>query len=229
MDLTNIKAVIFDFDGTLYNFEGLVKKLLSELDFKGILYANRERAVRSRFKGKFFGSGEGFYAAYFSELAKSCLTSPGKIQKWFRESYMQALLHVLQKYCTARDGVPKLFETLRTAGIKTAVFSDYALVKERLNAVGISENAADFLFSAEELGGLKPAKEPFLEIARQMETPPENILVVGDRSDTDGDGAKQGGMHFVQIKTHKTKEEETDAVEWEDFSEQMIAALESVR
>lgn len=230
MDLKNTGAVIFDFDGTLYDFKGLVKKLLLSLGVKELLNAKRERKLRSRFKGKFFGSGAQFYAAYFAELAKDCLSTPEKMQNWFNKTYMPTMIRVLQKHYTARKDAAGLFESLKAAGIKTAVFSDYALVKERMNAVGLSETAADYLFSAEELGGLKPAKEPFLEIARITKIKPENILVVGDRSDTDGKGALSAGMKFIQIKTHKTKDAElAAALEWEDFLEQMNAALKTLR
>ena len=216
MNFANVKAVIFDFDGTLYDYKGVAKNLLKQLDLRGILYAGKERALRKRYKGKYFSSAEEFYREFFADLAKACRSASGKIENWYNQKYMKAMTDSLKKNYSCRNGAKELFSHLRNRGIKTAVFSDYAKISERMRAVGFEENTADFLFSAETLGGLKPAVQPFLKIAEVLQTEPPNILVVGDRSDTDGKGAISAGMQFVQIKTHKTGKNE-NAIEWNEF------------
>ena len=47
-------------------------------------------------------------------------------------------------------------------------FSDYAFVKERMAAVGFADGICANLFSAEELGALKPCPRPFLDIAAAL-------------------------------------------------------------
>ena len=49
------------------------------------------------------------------------------------------------------------------------------------------------------LGGLKPCKESFEKICRALDLHPEECLMVGDREDTDGDGAKSVGMAFEHV------------------------------
>ena len=54
---------------------------------------------------------------------------------------------------------------------------------------------------------------------------PENCLVVGDRVDTDGKGAFDSGMKYVEIKTHKTKPEykpNHPLYSFEDFVKEVI-------
>ena len=58
MDFKNIKAVIFDFDGTLYDFKGVTKNLLKNLSILSIIRAGKERKLRHIYKGKYFGSSE---------------------------------------------------------------------------------------------------------------------------------------------------------------------------
>ena len=56
-----------------------------------------------------------------------------------------------------------------------------------------------------------------------MGVEPSSILVVGDRNDTDGEGARKTGMKFVQVKTRKNQmmPEAFDHtfVAWNDFLE----------
>lgn len=200
MDLKNIKAVIFDFDGTLYDSKGFTKKFLKTLGFSSLLKARNERKLRSLYKGKYFGTGEEFYFSYFQELARLCHVSPQKISDWYFKKYMKAMTETLRKYFTCRPGTEKLFAFFKEKNIKTAVFSDYAFVSERMEAVGL-EGTKSLLFSAENLGGLKPACEPFFKIAQTLGENPKDILVIGDRADTDARGAENAGMKSLLVKT----------------------------
>ena len=131
-----------------------------------------------------------------------------------------------KKY-SARESVQEIFKKLKSQNIKLAVFSDYPFVKERMEAVGLQVDDVDIIQSSEELGGLKPAKESFEIIAKKLgfadftKNQFKKILVVGDRNDTDGQGARNVGMDFIQIKTKKTKEEQKNLnhqlVNWNEF------------
>ena len=218
MDFKNIKAVIFDFDGTLYDFKGVTKNLLKNLSILSIIRAGKERKLRHIYKGKYFGSSEEFYFSYFQDLAKLCHTTPQKIQNWYENVYLEEMINSLKKNYNFRKNADKVFSILKANKIKTAVFSDYPKVQSRMEAIGFKENTADFLFSAENLGGLKPSVEPFFKIAEKLDVNPVNILFVGDRSDTDGKGAVSSGMNFIQILTDKTPDsQKSNAVSWEDF------------
>lgn len=217
IDLKNIKAVIIDFDGTLYDSKGFTKKFLKTLGFSSLLKARNERKLRSLYKGKYFGTGEEFYFSYFQELARLCHTSPKKISDWYFKKYMGAMTKTLEKHFNCRPGTEKLFAFLKEKNIKTAVFSDYAFVPQRMKAIGL-EGVSDFLFSAEILGGLKPACEPFFKIARVLGEKPENILVIGDRPDTDGRGALNSCMKSLIVKTEKKSNQNLENIfTWEEI------------
>ena len=88
-------------------------------------------------------------------------------------------------------------------------------------AVGMDQELVSFfsrIYSTQEFGCLKPAKRAFDEIAKAMAVPPENCLVVGDRADTDGEGARNSGMQFIQI-SDKNKKKESPAISWKEFTE----------
>jgi FMN phosphatase YigB (HAD superfamily) len=77
--------------------------------------------------------------------------------------------------------------------------SDYGCVKERLEKLGLPVSLFDMVSSCEAAGALKPHPRPFLAIAEKWGIVPGNILVIGDRGDTDGEAAKNAGMQFVMV------------------------------
>jgi len=199
-------AVIFDFDGTLYDFKGVPQKLIMNNPLS-LFTIKAERDIRRSMKGIFFGSKENFRKEQSERLCrKSGFKTPESALSWYENVYMKSMISILKNHYTGRDSAEKVFKFLKEKNIYTAVFSDYSFVKERMSAVNLSPDLCDYIFSAEDLGGLKPAVEPFLKIAEIMKVSPDKILVVGDRDDTDGEGARKAGMDFIQIITHKTKE-----------------------
>ena len=86
---------------------------------------------------------------------------------------------------------------------KIAIYSDYPFLKERLEALGLFPGSAVLLYGPESFGAQKPAPRPFLRIAGDLGAAPEEILVIGDREDTDGLGAFKAGMRFFCITSRK--------------------------
>ena len=67
-----------------------------------------------------------------------------------------------------------------------------------------------------------------MEIAKNLAVKPEECLVVGDRDDTDGNGARKTNMEFIQIETHKTKvlEPNHPVWSWDDFATWILEGME---
>ena len=223
--IENFDAVIFDFDGTLYDYKGMPLNVVlnSLLD---VFRIKAERDARRNLKGVDFGTAEKFKEAYAAEVAKLSGMSIEDAADWCFSAGPANMIDVLKKKYHCRLTAPQVFERLSEAGIKTAVFSDYAFVKERMAAIGLPADMCKNLFSAEELGALKPCPRPFLEIAAALGVEPERCLVVGDRCDTDGEGAEKAGMKFVQIITYKTKTSDFAAghpvIVWDDFAASIL-------
>jgi FMN phosphatase YigB (HAD superfamily) len=113
---------------------------------------------------------------------------------------MPDMVAILRKHYRIAGWVASCMAELRAAGCKTAVFSDYGFVREKLEAIGFDLSWADFLFEAPALGGLKPCRESFEKICQIMNIQPADCLMIGDREDTDGAGARSVGMAFAHVK-----------------------------
>ncbi len=147
--------------------------------------------------GREFSSPQAFRAAFFGEIAGSG-DDPSKVEKWYNEDYMPSMVRILSRYFTAYPWVERTIFMLKSKGVKVALLSDYGMAEEKLYALGLSPDLFDAgVYSASDLGGLKPCPVPFLKIAHAMGIDPSLITVVGDREDTDGDGAAAAGMNFI--------------------------------
>lgn len=188
-------AVIFDLDGTLYDSTGLHRlvalKELSRLAFFRLL---RERSARKELAGIDFGGKDAFEEAFFRKVPR----------EWYQKVYLPDMADILREHFHPREGLDDLLEDLRAAGVKTAVFSDYGYVREKLDALDIDPALFDGLYDAASLGGLKPCRESFLKVASSLGAAPGEALMIGDRTDTDGAGALSCGMQFVHLIPNST-------------------------
>lgn len=197
------KAVIFDLDGTLYDKSRLGLYLVGNQFLQGrMALSGRERMLRKKLKGRFFGSEEAFHQAFFGALGGE------KARKWYYNTYMPAMTSIMRKHYHLYPWVEETFKTLRNQGIKTAVFSDYSCTNERLEALGFDLSWTDFVFEAPAFGGLKPCKEAFEALCQAIGEQPSDCLMVGDRLDTDGAGAASVGMGFVLVKDDEKQTKE---------------------
>lgn len=189
------KAIIFDLDGTLYDKSGLARRLvLSQLRKGGLWLLKREREVRKELRGRHFGNEEAFYEAFFARFPR-----PELARRWYFGTYMPDMVRILRKHYRTAPWVRTMVAEWRSRGRKVVVFSDYGCLREKLQAVGFNLDWADALFDAPALGGLKPCKESFERICQEIEVLPSECLMVGDREDTDGDGARSVGMAFEHV------------------------------
>jgi FMN phosphatase YigB (HAD superfamily) len=202
--LESIRALIFDFDGTLYDYRFLPWRIIGVNPLELFLDWN-ERRTRKAFSGRDLGSPEKFYAEYYSCLGKLSRRRPDAVENWYTRRYIPRIIQVLERYYTFRPGVEELFTRLeskisaagRLKGV--AVYSDYPALRERFNAMGFNPGREIRLYGPESFGAQKPAPRPFRVIAAEMGVSPEETLVIGDREDTDGKGALNAGMNFFRL------------------------------
>jgi len=200
--LHNIRGIIFDFDGTLFDNAKIPFYVVAAY-LPDIFRIRKERLVRKRFAGCDFSSADNYYRAFFSTMAKHRWSSPARMRNWFFNRYMPRMIRVLKKQYKPRPGVEELLRRYNRDMIKIAVYSDYPFVKERMEAIGLNPGQLP-LYGPESFGAQKPAVRPFLRIAGNLGLAPEEILVIGDRNETDGMGAFHAGMRFFCIETgHK--------------------------
>ena len=194
------RAVIFDLDGTLYDKARLPLRVVAA-DWIHLFYLRADRYARKDLMGKDFGTEQAFYDALFRQMRTHIRirVEDKWVREWFSGTYMPVIARMLKRHYRLRPWVPELFRQLREQGIRTAVFSDYSAVPEKLQALGFDPSWADVIADAPSLGGLKPSPASFLRLTERLGVPPQQCLMVGDRDDTDGAGARAVGMSFLQI------------------------------
>ncbi len=199
------KAVIFDLDGTLYDNTKLPGYVVVH-SLCHLRYLYSERLCRHHMSGRFYGTKGATYKELFRRISAAAHKSEDKVQKWYWNEYMPLQVNMLERHFHKKSWVDGTLSSLRAKGIKLACFSEYSFIREKLKAIDISPDSFDLLVDAPTAGGCKPCRKAFLYIADKLECAPEEILMVGDREDTDGAGAEAANMGFVLVPKNDTKE-----------------------
>jgi putative hydrolase of the HAD superfamily len=198
LNWAEIKLVVFDVDGTLYDQRGLRFCMLREM----LLFSMRNfeaefikilsvyRRIRERL-------GEVLQEDFEQELivrtAEIVGCSEEKVRSTAGEWLERRPLRHLIRYRYA--GLPELFRSLRMQGKKVGIFSDYP-AQQKLEAMKLD---ADFVVCAtdKDIGVLKPhPKGLHILMARAAAKPAETILI-GDRPERDGLAARAANVHAL--------------------------------
>jgi HAD superfamily hydrolase (TIGR01549 family) len=220
IDNLDFNAVIFDLDGTLYCNRGFKKKLILR-SIRKIRKTYLMNKVRKKMMGIDYNSEEKFLNSFFREIAGKNKKRIKKVKSWYKRDFYPLFINLLKKRFKSRENINGLLEVLKNNNIKLAVLSDYSHVKERLDALGINKSLFDVVASNEEYGVLKPHKRPLIDIAEKLNVKPENVLIVGDRDDTDGEGARMANMNYILI-ARNGKNHNENMYSWETFHNQII-------
>ena len=193
-----LRGVVFDLDGTLYDKQPLewfmVRSML--LSLPRLLRYTR---VRTGLAGVDFASAP----AIARETLQRLSPDPDAQQLWSRwiaERYEPTLLRGLREACTLQPGVSPLLATLRSAGVRLGLVSDYRGVSDRLAALGLAPTNFDFVLVTEELGAMKPSPRMAELTLAGMGLPGPAMVMVGDRAFADQRFAAAAGMHFLGVR-----------------------------
>jgi len=191
-----IRAIIFDLDGTLYPMTNRFKPLFALFSIPHPLRLPRYMKLRDRFRGVSRENGTAIMAEINHEIESTFGVKSGEL--WQERKFYPAFYKTLE--CTRkRPEINRLLAELKAKGYRLVVLSDFGKVPERLQALKIDSEPFEFLLSSEDLGGFKPNTFPFLKTLVHLNLPPESVLMVGDREETDGDGARAMGMPFLKV------------------------------
>lgn len=200
----SIKGVIFDLDGTLYRMQWYMRPLITVAVFPYCFRLPRFLKIRNRFAGKDLNSREQLLSEICRQMSLSEHLAEEEILKWILESFYPAFVKTMRFLRNSRPQLDQTLTTLKNSDIKLAVLSDYDHVKQRLENLSIRPELFHTVTSSEAAGALKPSARPFIEIAENWNIPPEKIVVIGDRDDTDGEAARKASMQFWQISDCRT-------------------------
>ena len=192
-----IKAIVFDLDGTLYPRKTVKKAMIRTL-FPGLVKLSRYAHTRDSITGCDYGDAASMRNAILEKIASGNRRKYKKMDSWLDRRYYPALWSSISGV-PAREGFPQLMRQLAAAGIKLAVVSDYGKVAERLESLGFNPSLFTLMLGTEEYGMMKPAARIGGMIFKALGTAPDETLMVGDRADTDRALAEVSGMPFLGI------------------------------
>ena len=213
--------MLFDLDGTLYKKPVLLEFLMAAMLIKDLRLLASVRSARDSLRGKQYENEDELLHALFFQLAKKTGGSPEEVSRWYDAKFFPSFIWILKHWAEVRPGLTGLLHGLMKKNIKIGVLSDFARINERLEALRISPELFDDLLAAEETGCLKPSPRPFLRSAQNLGVPPKQLLVVGDRQDLDGQGAKAAGMPFIGIARNRNCSFE-NFFPWEDVINRLL-------
>ena len=188
-------AVAFDLDGTLYPnfqlFSRLVPFLLKE-----------HRLLRAMDKARRQLRNSGEYGTDFYDIqARLMAEILGESAEKVKDRTERLIYRGWEPFFKKIKLFPHVIETLdafRNSGVKMGLLSDFPpeIKLKNLNIAGYW----DAVVCSECTGCLKPDAQPFLELARKMALPPEEILYVGNSVSYDVEGARRAGMKTALIR-----------------------------
>jgi putative hydrolase of the HAD superfamily len=190
-----IEAILFDWNNTLIQFTW-DDDLLEEGHRAGLVSAGSDQDAAA-------------FTSRYRELVLRDATPDDDYGDLLRElgvanvdRFMDAEHEVWRPAHEALGSAQALLGSLRSRGLKTGLVANSwpdpaRLLRADVEAFGLAEQFDVIVFS-EEVGFRKPRPEIFLHALQQLGVEPENAMFVGDRLDTDVQGAAQVGMATVQ-------------------------------
>jgi len=187
------KVAAFDVDGTLYpNAAMYLRSLPFALRRLPLLLAFG-RVRKEMRKIRPIGN---FHQVQAELLARERGMTPDAAARVIREVFYDRWERVVRRTKLFPHAAETLAE-LKAAGCRLAALSDFPLGR-KLEAFGLG-GIWDYARSCEDVGYLKPAPEPFLDIVRTLGVRPEEVLYVGNNYAYDVEGARKQGLATAHL------------------------------
>jgi putative hydrolase of the HAD superfamily len=189
----DIRGVAFDLDGTFYPNYRLYLRLIPFVlkEWRYMLAFSRARTeLRAAFR-------EGNFYELQALIMARILKKDGGAIKDRTERLIYRGWEPLFKKVKPYRYVKEILGDLKAAGLVLGLLSDFP-AERKLGYLGL-DGYWDTVICSEQVNRLKPDPAPFLELARRMALPPEQILYVGNSVPYDIVGAKQQGMKAALV------------------------------
>ena len=190
---------MFDLDGILYDKRGLAHRMVRRL-WWCLPMLMSERLARRQAHEVQYQTGEAFFHAFFTAMARGHWWNEKIAAKWYLRVYLPAMVRLIAKHHPARKEALELLDECKALGLRAAIYSDYGCVTDKLEALGIDPSQFALIISAPELGALKPSKPCAQRVLELLDADPETTLFVGDRDEKDGESARSVGAHFLLLE-----------------------------
>lgn len=198
LDLQNIKAVIFDFDGVLVDTEKLHYESFEKVLKKyGIKYVSFEDHCKV-----YSGKGSKFIITHFIEKNDLAL-NPESLVNQKLELFLQLCE---QKGVSPINGVIDFIYQLQEKNIKYGICSGGDLKSiNRILKLAKFPDVFSTIVSSEDVSKPKPDPEGFLKTAKKFEVPPKYCLVFEDAINGI-EAAKVAKVQYIAVTSYLPQE-----------------------
>lgn len=208
MDFTNLRGVLFDKDGTLFDFQkswgAMAREVLAELSAGDDDLAQRlgDRAGVDATNGQFRDHSP-IVAGRVSDIVTEWATMlPGWSPQALERLLNQRAIEAASDLAPASDDLPALLDRLRAGGLTlgVATHDGAAAADAQLAAHGVRDQ---FAFVAGYDSGYAPKPDPAMlrAFAAAIEAPTSAILVIGDSRHDLGMGRSGGARASIGVLT----------------------------
>lgn len=188
VDFSQIKAVAFDIDGTLYRAWKFNLRVFPYFMYHSIFFL-KYGLVRNIMHRT--AATPEFINLQAEHMAKKL----GCTKEEAKERLEKIIYKGLEKYFVNIKpcrGSIEFIKKLKEHGYKLAILSDFP-PEQKGEIWGVKE-LCDVVLGSETAGALKPDATPFIQLAKELNLPPEQILYVGNNHRYDIEGAHNAGM-----------------------------------
>ena len=204
-----IRAVIFDLDGTLYDYDTLDKEAFGRvqdlvLEQLGVSEEQREVALRRARQATKKNLGETATShsrmLYFQKTLEYLDIRPLYLALEMYEVYWGVFLEKMALY----PGVKKLLDALHDKYVRVAICTDLLahIQHRKLKALKLTDDV-DCLVTSEEAGAEKPSAKIFELCLEKLHLYPKEVCFVGDNFEKDVKGAAAAGMRAIWFNPKK--------------------------
>lgn len=221
-------AVAFDLDGTLYPSHRLYARAFPRMLGKArYLEAFNEARARLRVRGQEppgrgtegssgVAAGAAFRALEAEIVADRLGIEVADAAALIDRDFYRGVEELFSRIKPFR-GLEAALDRIAGAGLRLALLSDLPPGR-KLELLGLSDRF-EFALCSEDFGFLKPAKEPFDELASRLGLEPERILYVGNSPSIDVAGAKAAGMSAAIVSLRHVEGAELSFYDWRKLAD----------
>ena len=205
-----IKALIFDLDDTLYEYQALNREAtesLADIAYRRLgvsrdaFFAAYSRA-RDDTKAPLSGTAAGHNRLLYCQKT---LENLGHLPVPLALEMYEAYWGYILGHMVLRQGAADLFRYCREKGIKTGICTDLTahIQHRKLRALGLAE-WVDVLVTSEEAGAEKPSPRIYRLVLDKLGTEAGDVMFIGDSYEKDVEGPRAAGMRAVWFPGKET-------------------------